>query len=243
MLAKKKETSKIPLDAATSMAGDIASRGQTTVGVAPRTVRIKPGAGSTVRVGTPPAAGVPTGVPGGAPAGDQKRKTSRISLEAAIVPGGEQAQGTPKTIRLKRPSGTSGAKVAPAGGASPGRLMSKTARLDTASVAGAGGATTPTRKKTIRVKRPTERTAIRAAGPAVAQAGHMPMVQMPGQAPADEPNVLFPLFAIAGILVIAVLVYAQCAQAFGPDSSLTPYSYAKDGPELSWPGKIPVPRQ
>jgi hypothetical protein len=87
-VAAKRETSRIPLDAAKPPAG----------GLEPKTIRIKPAA-------VPGA--IKIGGPEGAEAGASKRSTSRISLESVL--GAEAAKagaaegGGPKTIRLKRP--------------------------------------------------------------------------------------------------------------------------------------------
>jgi len=100
----KRETSKIPLEAATSTEGGPKK---------PKTIRIKP-------------ASAPGAASADAPAKDAKRETSRISLEAALGTE-EDAPGAPKTIRLKRPS------EAPTVRAKPTE-MSQTARLDGAGV-------------------------------------------------------------------------------------------------------------
>jgi len=83
--AAKRETSRIPLDAAKPAAGD-----------GPSTIRIKPAAApATIRVGGADAV----------EAGAAKRTTSRISLESVLGAEGAKpgAEGGPRTIRLKRP--------------------------------------------------------------------------------------------------------------------------------------------
>ncbi len=99
--AAKKDTSKIPLDAAIATP---------TVGgpKKPKTIRIKPTVPSAATAGGPPK--------------DAKRETSRISLEAALG-GDEGAPDAPRTIKLKRPSEAPTVKAKP-------KPMSQTAQLD-----------------------------------------------------------------------------------------------------------------
>ena len=92
----KKEKSKLPLEAA------IGGTPEGTGGVAIGTP-VDPGAstGGTIRLKRADA-------PSPAAPGDAKRKTSRISLEAAMAPQDQEkepsAPSAPKTIRLKRPT-------------------------------------------------------------------------------------------------------------------------------------------
>jgi hypothetical protein len=115
-----------------------------------------------------------------------------------------------------------------------GTPMNRTARLEVpeeqAEAEEEGGSTT--KRKTIRIKRPTQ---------AAADGGAEPMViaRTPGGSAdqdsgmtgmpfsiEDEPNIAFPLLAIAAVLVIGVTIYMLSAQTF-PTAN------------LSWPGKLP----
>lgn len=154
-----------------------------------------------------------------------KRTTARISLEAVLGEGGPagRAEGAPKTIRLKRPGETPGVRIG-----SPGVV---------AETAGAGSS--PTVRKTVRVKR-----AVVAGGPqpvAVARPGGMGLPEDVGAmaAPSEHVSVVFPLVAIAAIFVAVAVIWMLCAQVFGPDLSLTQLASGKlRGLDLPWPGKI-----
>jgi hypothetical protein len=60
--------------------------------------------------------------------------------------------------------------------------------------------------------------------------------------PTDEPGIVFSLVAVAAILVAVVVTYLFATQTFGSDICLTRMSYAVNGPDLTWPGKISVAR-
>jgi hypothetical protein len=174
---------------------------------------------------------------------EEKRMTSRISLEAALMPDAAAATAKPgdtgpKTIRLKRPGDSATVKIAPkprmVKPEEAGTPMNRTARLEVpeeqAEAEEEGGSTT--KRKTIRIKRPTQ---------AASEGGAEPMViaRTPG-GPADqdggmtgmpfsiedEPNPIFPVIAIAALLVIGVTIWMLSAQAF-PTAN------------ISWPGKLP----
>jgi len=237
--SSKRDTSRIPLEKATTMAGEATASGATKVGLAPRTIRIAPGTVSTVRVQNPLAAGLPS---------EEKRKTSRVSLESAVELSPEAAAG-PKTIRLKRPAEAAG-KIVPTviRSASGSEALSATAQIEEPpEAAGSGGAeaSTVTQKKTIKVKRPVTRTTIRAAVQKEQPAGISPesiRVVAPVIVEART-GPFFPILAMVALLVMGVLVYLQSAEAFGPDFCLTQYSYAKGGPDLQWPGKMTFGQQ
>jgi hypothetical protein len=107
----------------------------------------------------------------------------------------------------------------------------------------------PTRRKTIRVKKPAlpamdsapagAAPAVRhqlprpVAGSAEWQEPSLPVA--PGEA---APNPVFLVAAVAAILIVCVLIYVLAAQAIGPDDSLTTLSYYRSGPRLAWPGQI-----
>ncbi len=262
--AKKKETSRIPLDEASTDPSE--GIGKPTK--APKTIRIKPitkKAKVTPGVVTPAEEGAQT-----APLDekrstaqlDDKRKTSRISLDSvfqadenkseAEPEAAEKAPERPKTIRLKRPSEAATIKIAqrpkPAAAAPPAAtpsevktVLSKTSRIEEDGIEeeeGDGGIS-PTRRKTIRVKRPTEQAGVK--GLSIKRTDEeelespeelaVPMVV------EDRPNPVFPILAIAAILVVCVTTYMFMAQTFGYNACLTQTSYW-NGMNLDWPGKI-----
>lgn len=257
-VSPKKETSKIPLETAKPTPG---APGPAS-GEA-KTVKIKPTASSTVKVVKPAAIAEPAGFT--APIVDEKRKTSRISLESALgTPGGE-GEPTAKTIKVKNEGDSP--RITAAIDVEPG----KTSRLDEA-MADMDGSASPTQRKTIKVKRPTRRPGIGGAptvkkdisatedlgeapaGPAkkkLAVAGKSAAapaaVPAAGAAPVIQPvaagqkmNPFFPIFSCVTMLVFFVLIYVLCAQAFGPNISLTELSYGAPTMDLPWPGKLSI---
>jgi len=244
----KKETSRIPLEEATTEPSD----GKGKPSATPKTIRIKPITKKKAAV-APPAAPEPASL-------DDKRKTSRISLDA-VFSDTEKAEGEapserPKTIRLKRPTEAATIKIArrPTPPAAPSpeavtpseakTVLSKTSRID--NLPEAEEEITPTRRKTIRVKRPTtsqpvKSLSIKRTDEETAEGLDFVPEELPP--PPDEPNFLFPLFAVAAMLIVCVTIYVLCAQAFGPNASLTQLSWWPSGPSLAWPDKIPlIPR-
>ena len=222
--ASKKETSRIPLEAAVAASDPAPS--------APKTVRIKPAQ-------TQPLAASDAAADGE----DTKRKTSRISLEAALAADQAGKGEAPKTIKLKRPAEAATVKLSPApaaaataGAAVPAAqvpaaepeapAMGKTARLDE-DLQGEEDGATPTKRKTIRVKRPTQRPGVK---PSVSVARSPSSAAQPGMeaafaAPQASVGWLAPVLSIAAILVCCVLIYVLAAQAY-------------PGLGLSWPGAI-----
>lgn len=218
---KKGETSRIPLSAVGADEGERAG--------APKTIKIKPTLPpGAVRFGKPGQEGEGTAE---APE-DEKSKTSRIPLEKALSPDeGEAETGAeeaPQTVKLKPSSEAPTIKAKPAAK----DALGKTARLDIppeeeaeAEEAGEEGPT-PTRRKTIRVKRPQQRPGMPSAE--VARAEGAPAAQpVPGAAPKAPGKLswIFPVVAAAAIVVACVVVYLLAVQAL-PDMN------------LSWPGKI-----
>lgn len=226
--AKKKETSKVPLEAALA--------------------EPKPAVG-TIKLSKPTAESM-----------NEKRKTSRISLQAALGPqvaDGAVATKGPKTIKLKRPSEASTVRVPTRDeGAALGDDLAKTAELDDAAVQ---DTQTPTRRKTIRVKRPTSRPSVGGGGgeqtvikkgaagkkslsvakKGSAKSGAQGAAAAVPAGPVDKCNWFWPVTAIASMLVIFTVIYMFCAQTFGHNQiSLTQYSYWEEGPDLQWPNKI-----
>jgi hypothetical protein len=241
----KKETARIPLEEATTEPSD----GKGKPSGAPKTIRIKPITKKKAAI-PPPVASEPASL-------DDKRKTSRISLDAVFAETdkdeGEGAPEKPKTIRLKRPTEAATIKIArrptPPTAPSPEAVtpseaktvLSKTSRID--NLPEAEEEITPTRRKTIRVKRPTTSQPVKSLSikRTDEEAGEgLEFVPEEPPPPPDEPNFLFPIFAVAAMLIVCVTIYVLCAQAFGPNASLTQLSWWPSGPNLAWPDKIPL---
>lgn len=168
-----------------------------------------------------------------------KKETSRIPLEAALAPEEKETKEPstgPKTIRLKRPSEATTIKVSQRpmiskiGEEAPAEeAMGKTSPLDEA-VAELEDTSTPTKRKTIRVKRPTKRPGVESVSMPVAGAEEQPEEAKAEVAavPADEPGLAFSLVAIAAVVVACVAIYVLAAQTVAPD--------------LPWPGRISIIR-
>lgn len=243
----KKQTSRIPLESAKPAV----SEGDKKPKQAPKTIRIKPAAPPSKGKGLPKS-GLPAATAGPAKEEDaaaEKRKTSRISLEAALSAeseGEKPAGSTPKTIKLKRPSEAPTVKVSP--GASPAgadkqadakKALSKTARLDEEPAPDED--TSPTRRKTIKVKRPSAQTGPK--GVSVTRPSEAPAAGPGGEAPAPEviekTSWVFPVTALVAVLVSCVVIYLLAAQAFGPKRESLQLSYGAEWLDLSWPGELP----
>jgi hypothetical protein len=54
----------------------------------------------------------------------------------------------------------------------------------------------------------------------------------------DEPHWAFPVFTVFSIITTLLLIYVFCAQAFGPNLSLTQFSWGGYDMDLPWIGKI-----
>lgn len=180
-------------------------------------------------------------VPPPQPAPDPKRQTSRISLDSVL---GNEGDTGPRTIKLKRPASNT-IKVQGIESPDAGELRSKTAAIDL-STASPGDDTPETQKKTIKVKRPSARPSLRtaAAGGAgeATGGGSSPRMFVPPtrKLAADSAHWTFIVAGCAATIIAGVLIYVLCAQALGPNLSLTPLSYS--GPdsttELPWPERI-----
>ena len=127
-----------------------------------------------VVVGSAPAAEAPAAVEAA------KSKTSRISLDAALV-GGEVRPTGPKTIRLKRPTGVS----------IPGAATVTPAAAHTGSDTG-----------TLKLKK-TEPEASAGAITFEGGEGNIVLSGGAGSGGAEKVNILFPLVAAASIIVLA----------------------------------------
>ena len=248
----KSKTSRIPLEDATAVPPPEG-------GVTPKTIRIKPipmtdktsglaGLGKLAPE-QPAAAQAPT------PATAAKRKTSRVSLESALAaeqqqpeppPSSETDAGGPKTIRLKRPTDGATVKVTQdaqptvdaAAGAETKPALGKTARLDEVPPEEEGA--TPTRRKTIRVKRPTIQTTVPVGGGV--PIGQISRVQEEAAPEEGAPHWTFAMLTGVAMLVLVVTIWMFMAQVYGVNVSLTKTSYGAPGLDLPWPGKIPPMR-
>lgn len=251
----KRETSRIPLEMAKPSLGAPSKPlpGPTTIRVKPVVIRqtvdlaqAVPDAG-----GAAPAA-APVGTP---PAPSGKSKTSRISLESVL--GGQPAVSSqtaeiappesddePRTIRIKRAAErptvlkAQPPQVTPPP-AAPGAALGQTARLEvppeTPPIAlSETGGQSPTRKKTIKVKRPGMEGEEEGAPVVASVARPEPVVRKT----ADVPHWAFGALAVVATLVLAVLIWVLMAQAFGRNISLTTLSYGWPECDLPWPGKI-----
>jgi hypothetical protein len=216
-VAMKRETSRIPLEAAKAPAGS---------GGGPTTIRIKPAVSkATVELKPIP------GAEGGGAASDSdanKRKTSRISLESAMVSQQQGAESEtegdgPRTIRLKRP-------VEPI-------TRSQRPVTDAPAAAAEGeGSESATRKKTVKLRRmgAPEGSAEEASKMEVARA---PELESPR---ADSIHWIFGVLAVAAMLVAAVAVYVCLSQLTGGNLCLTQLSVFWPGADLPWINKIPL---
>ena len=236
--AEKKETSRIPLGAATASSVP----GAIIPSEAPKTIRITPkpaGSPSTIKIQPKSAIqGVPVGK-----SVDKKKETSRIPLDAALGTGAAEATG-PKTIRLKRPSAgpqlktaTKRPKIGEKTGLGATTRMEDTAQIEVQEPA------TPTRRKTIRVKRPGQ--AQRKMAPkAVATAPKaVSNEQQEVTVVEDQPNWFFPVCAVLSIFVVIATIYVFASQAVGPNPSLSQLSWYLEAPDLGMPMKIAPPRR
>ncbi|MCK5850660.1 MAG: hypothetical protein KAH23_07060 [Kiritimatiellae bacterium] len=233
--AAKKETSRIPLDAATaaSIPGAIVPT------QAPKTIRITPkpvASPSTIKL-KPKSAIHSVAAVGNAT--DKKKETSRIPLDAALAPESKEATG-PRTIRLKRPgagpqlkTAATRPKVGERTGLGATTRMEDTAQMDIEEPA------TPTRRKTIRVKRPEQKDAPKAVSIAKPE-NTAPLVDTVVE---DQPNWFFPFCAVLAIFVVIATIYVFCSQAAGPNPSLSQLSWYIEGPDLGMPMKIAPPRR
>jgi len=246
--ASKKETSRISLEAATSVL-DLEGEQQLK---SPGTIPVKPkAAGPPAEMPRPETLSQPPPAPSADMLSD-KRKTSRISLEAALAREGNIAEAPaagPKTIKLKRPSEVPTVKIsrppevmevkdkeAVAAGKA---ALSKTARLDLVPALAPAGAAAPgkaeqpagkqdgifqTRSKTIRVKRPTPRGEVSALSAAGIAKEEKPEAET-SAIEVDEPGTVFAFIALVAVLLVVVLIYVLTAQAY-PQLN------------LAWPGKL-----
>lgn len=166
---------------------------------------------------------------------EEKKKTARIDL-GEVLEGEEdifkrrtalldaskfgvtEAPGVPRTIRIKRPETPVTPAVTPskpmAPAAAPGPELAKkseTARIELPPEISAEQP--PTRRKTIRIKRPE---GVTTSKPLVISKPEGPR---PARQPVGEVEEVTPVFsgvAIAAIVVAAILVYVLAAQTIAP---------------------------
>ncbi|MBT3192325.1 MAG: hypothetical protein HN341_07190 [Verrucomicrobia bacterium] len=234
----KRETSKIPLETAKA-------KPVTPLPVGPRTIKIKPAAADALKLSGPVIVSSATGADAGeAPSPDPKRQTSRISLEAALGGDGDEKASGPKTIRLKRPSEAPTVRIQKPPAAEGGSDLNKTAQIEAPEDA----VVPDTQKKTIKVKRPSQRRSVKSvsvkrsttapdASDAAEPLTAAPSVAQP-ELTTDDAHWTFITSAIAAMIVACVLIYVLCAQVLGPNVSLTELAYWAPDAELPWPGRI-----
>jgi len=229
----KRSTSKIPLEAAAPAA---------TAATNTRTIQINPAA-------SPNKPGGKTAGPAGSPVSpDPKRQTSRISLESVLGTSEDTATpGAPKTIRLKRPAKSPAISINDAAGDNK-KELGKTAKIEMPDESEVPA----TQKKTIKVKRPSQRRTAKKlsinrggaaadAGAGAPQTSGIPIAPLSDLAPvqqADTTHWFFVVSAAAAMIVTFLIIYVYSAQAFGPNLSLTELSYGAPGVDLYLPGKI-----
>jgi hypothetical protein len=245
--AAKRETSRIPLDLAKPALG---APGRPLPG--PTTIRVKP---VVVRQTVDLAQAVPDGAGNAAPTPPPvspesgKRKTSRISLESVLSsqPGSAsqtaeitppEADDEPRTIRIKRSAERPTAVTTPVSAPiSPGQTARLELPPDTPAAApGTTGSPTPTRKKTIRMRRPGMEDGAEEGVSSTASAVARP--EPVAQKTDDVPHFTFGILAVVSVLVMAVLLWVLMAQAFGRDISLTQLSYGWRDCPFSWFGQM-----
>jgi len=169
----------------------------------PKTIKIKPAtAVSTVKIGAKPPS--PDAV-------DEKRKTSRISLEAAFSTETAKPTDGPKTIKLKRPTEAATIKIAPkteapkpAEGEQAKDTLSKTAHLE---LPPEDEGASPTKRKTVRIKRPDGAGAPRESVSVATAAGEAAPEEAVATTVAEQMGWLAPVCSIVTILVVGALIY------------------------------------
>lgn len=221
----KKSTSRIPLEAAI---GSAATEPAGLPGTGSKTIRLTPlAAARPMTIPPVPRPPVPS------TAGDvTKRQTSRIPLEAALTEergattDTEGTPGTPKTIRIKRPTQmevptVATVKLPPPAERQPepaaaeiNAQKSKTARVDTADVPPEGDAGQATQRKTIKIRRAEGGTVARPVPRSVAVARLEAEVAERVSAEQVQVHWSFPLVAAVALVILGVLVVVLAAQAF-----------------------------
>lgn len=269
----RKDTSRIPLPTNPSATAPIAP--QAGLGDV-KTVKVKPAgpmAGQPPAPAAPPltaAPDVPTsksktsrisleaalGAVGEAPAAASAPKTIRLKRPTDLPPGRiTSAIPVSATAHIGGMAPTATAPIPNVGGGGP--AMGQTARLPTSKLAtqriadelpGEGGESSSlTRRKTIKVKRPSAAGGLkvqREEAPAAAEGAATPgdegiqMMAIPGAmrgvVTADTAHWSFIFISVVNVLVAIGLIWILAAQAFGPNAAITGYARAQ-GPNLPSP--------
>lgn len=191
-----------------------------------------------------------------------KSKTSRISLESALSAQPElpSASGAaPKTIRLKRPTEMGNAPAKPTLKPPTTHIQLPQPPHQTGQIPPAAAATppaapeqeapdnSPTRKKTIKVKRPGAgggpKISLNKSGEGAegaAPIGDDNLQQLSGfdnLAPIAAPDKVNPVFIIAAVIAILMsidLIWVLAAQLFGPNAAVADYA-TMQGPDVPNP--------
>ena len=181
-----------------------------------------------------------------------KKQTSRIDLQEVLggdedlfkrrtamldpnkfPPTPTEAPGAPKTIRIKRPDGAAatGPVALPAEAPPPAiePITMEARKSETARIEMPEGAVeqAPTRRKTIRIKRPDgggegRPLTISAPSPAIARTRPMELEEAGGEAEEEGESALFAVLALAAVLMACVLVYVLAAQVGTVESLAAP---------------------
>ncbi len=190
-----------------------------------------------------------------------KSKTSRISLESALSTQPElppAPNAAPKTIRLKRPTEMGGAPAKPALKPPTTHIQIPQPPHQTGQIPPAAVATpppepeqetpdnSPTRKKTIKVKRPGAGGGPKISlnkgegGEAAPGVGDENLHQLAGfdnLTPIAAPDKANPIFIIAAVIAIIMsidLIWVLAAQLFGPNAAVADYA-TPQGPDVPNP--------
>ena len=191
-----------------------------------------------------------------------KSKTSRITLESALSAQPElppASNAAPKTIRLKRPTEMGGAPAKPALKPPTTHIQIPQPPHQTGQIPPAAVATpppepeqetpdnSPTRKKTIKVKRPGAGGGPKISlnksgegGEGAAAEGDESLQQLSGFdnltpiAGPDKANPVFIIAAVIAILMAIDLIWVLAAQLFGPNAAVADYA-TPQGPDVPNP--------
>ena len=215
--------------------------------VMPKTIRLKRPATTIVAVqpGSAPGAATPETIiktvklegAGEPPTQGEKRSTKPVNVA-------DTGAAVPKTILLKKPatvatvlrSGAADKKATDAIKKATDTILaatrkSQTTRIEIPAQDNQPASAPATQVKTVRLKRTAQAAAVDVSGAgaeAEAQGEFDPSQMIPemrrrakrnleGEEYEGEMNVLFPILAVAALLVIGALTYILSAQAFGPE--------------------------
>lgn len=257
--AAKKMTARINVSSATAPISPIIPPPHAVSGEdeGPRTIRLR----SLIKEAAPAPAPAPAQAPALTPVQPPitKSKTSRITLDTALntAPSMPQHAEPPKTIRLKRPTDMAPSAApqvtikppttniaippppAPEGAPSPIKLATPNAEAPAAEEP------SPTRRKTIKVKRPGSGSSDhKIALDKDAQPGQEAAVEniqnlsAPdlgiARKPVEKVNPFFIVAAVIAIIITINLMWVFAAQAFGPQAAVADFATIS-GPNLPTP--------